>query len=397
MKKTVAHLSRRHFLQLGALAGVSLIGLPHIAFAQDATATTVPELPPAPAAGPIDVKSIGGLDKLIEAAKAEGELSTIALADNWADYGDIKKNFFAKYPFLKYNDLAPEASSAEEVEAIRANAGNSGPQNPDLIDVGFIWGAQSKDQGLLQPYKVETWDTIPTELKDAEGYWYGNYYGSMAFEVNADAVPFVPQDWKDLLDPRLKGLITIGDPVAASQSTHAVWAAALSNGGTLDTPEKGLEFYKQLAESGNLVPTSWSVAAMQSGELPITLRWDYNALADRDANKDKVNVQVIYPATGTIAGVYVFGISAYAPRPNAARLWMEYAYSDEGQSFFAKGYARPVRFDDMQKRNVIPEEILKNLPQSTAPVAFPKLDQLENGLQYIRDNWAKEVGIIYGS
>lgn len=393
-KSNITHLSRRRFLQLSVAAGISAIGLPRMALAQQAT--PMPELPMPPAPGPIDLEAAGGLEKLIEAARAEGELSTIALPNDWADYGTMKKVFFERYDFLKHNDLSPEASSAEEIEAIRANAGNTGPQNPDVIDVGFVWGAQAKEQGLLQPYKVATWDTIPADIKDEDGFWYGNYYGSMAFEVNADAVPFVPQDWSDLLDPRLKGLIAINDPVAGSQNTHAVWAAALGNGGTLDEPELGIEFFKQLAQSGNLVPTSWSPAALVSGELPITLRWDYNALANRDNNVDNANIEVIYPASGTIAGVYLCAINAYAPRPNAARLWMEFVYSDEGQSIFLGGYAKPVRFDAMLEAGVIAEELLAKLPQSSAPVAFPTLDQLQAGLQYVRDNWATEVGITYG-
>ena len=52
------------------------------------------------------------MDALIEAAKKEAELSTIALPDTWANYGEIKKTFLAKYPFLKHNDLNPDGSSA---------------------------------------------------------------------------------------------------------------------------------------------------------------------------------------------------------------------------------------------------------------------------------------------
>ena len=124
------------------------------------------------------------MDALVEAAKKEAELSTIALPDIWANYGEIKKAFMAKYPFLKHNDLNPEASSADEVEAIKANNGNDGPQDPDVIDVAFVFGKSSKKEGLLQPYKVATWDTIPASLKDPDGFWYGDYYGVMAFEVN---------------------------------------------------------------------------------------------------------------------------------------------------------------------------------------------------------------------
>lgn len=366
------------------------------ALAQEVTPD--PSLPVPPAPGPIDLDAAGGLDALIEAARAEGALSTTALPDDWANYKGIKEAFFQDlYPFLEHTDITPEASSAEEIEQIRANAGNTGPQNPDVIDVGFVWGKQAKDAGLLQPYRVSTWDTIPSEIKDEEGFWYGNYYGTMAFEVNADAVPFVPQDWNDLLDSRLRGLIAINDPVAGSQNTHAVWAAAFAKGGTLDQPELGIEFFRELAESGNLVPTGWTPAALVSGELPITLRWDYNALANRDNNADQANIQVVYPASGSIAGVYLCGINAYAPRPNAARLWMEFVYSDAGQLLWLEGYAKPVRYDDMIERGVIPDELLERLPVANVPVAFPSLEQLQKGLQHVRDNWATEVGITYSA
>ncbi|MBK8022260.1 MAG: extracellular solute-binding protein [Chloroflexi bacterium] len=354
-------------------------------------------LPTPPTPGPIDLEAAGGLDALIEAVRAEGALSTTALPNDWANYGKMKQVFFQElYPFLTHNDLTPDAGSAEELEQIRANAGNSGPQNPDIIDVGFIWGDQAKAEGLLQPYKVSTWDSIPDEIKDPDGFWTGNYYGTMTFEVNVDAVPFVPRDWSDLLDSRLRGLIAINDPVAGSQNTHAVWAAALGNGGTLDTPEVGLEFFRQLAESGNLVPAGWTPAQGVSGELPITLRWDYNALANRDNNADQANIEVVYPTSGTIAGVYLSAISAYAPRPNAARLWMEYTFSDEGSLIWLEGYAKPVRFNDMLERGVIPQELLDRMPVADVPVAFPTLEQLTTGLIHVRDNWASVVGIAYG-
>jgi putative spermidine/putrescine transport system substrate-binding protein len=387
-------MNRRRFLQLSALANAGLmVWGSHPLLAQGSSA-----LPPPPPPGPIDLKAAGGMEALIAAARKEGELSTTALPDDWANYKGIKRVFFKeKYPFLKHNDLTPDASSAEEIEQIKANAGNKGPQNPDVIDVGFVWGARAKAENLLQPYKVATWDTIPTAIKDPDGFWYGDYYGTMSFEVNADAVPFVPQDWQDLLDPRLKGMIAINDPTASSQSTHLVWAASLGNGGTLAQPEKGLAFFKELAKKGNLVATSYSPAALVSGELPITLRWDYNALANRDNNVGKAKIQVIYPKSGTLAGVYLQAISAYAPRPHAARLWMEFLYSDEGQLLWLEGYAKPVRFDDMLKRGVIPKALLDRLPAADVKVEFPTLEQVQTGLQYIRDNWVKEVGITYKS
>src|SRR5689334_19215679 len=128
-----------------------------------------------------------GMDDLIAAAKKEGSLTTIALPHDWCGYGAVIDGFKAKYG-LEVNELNPDAGSGDEIEAIKANKDNKGPQNPDVIDVGLSFGPSSKKEGLLQPYKVSTWDSIPEGSKDPEGYWYGNYYGVLAFEVNADLV-----------------------------------------------------------------------------------------------------------------------------------------------------------------------------------------------------------------
>ncbi len=55
----------------------------------------------------------GGMDALIAAAKAEGELTTIALPHNWCNYGEMLTNFKAKYG-IPINELNPDGGSADE-------------------------------------------------------------------------------------------------------------------------------------------------------------------------------------------------------------------------------------------------------------------------------------------
>ena len=105
------------------------------------------------------------LTALYEAAKAEGQLTTIALPHDWCGYGAVIEGFKAKYPGITINELNPDAGSADEIEAIKANKGNTGPQAPDVIDVGLAFGPQAKADGLIQPYKVSTWDSIPADAK----------------------------------------------------------------------------------------------------------------------------------------------------------------------------------------------------------------------------------------
>jgi putative spermidine/putrescine transport system substrate-binding protein len=121
---------------------------------------------------------------LIDAAKAEGTVTTIALPHDWCNYGGVIEGFKAKYG-IAVNELNPDAGSADELEAIRANKDNKGPQAPDVIDVGFSFGPAAKAEGLTQPYKVSTWDDIPDNVKDPEGHWYGDYYGVLSFAVTS--------------------------------------------------------------------------------------------------------------------------------------------------------------------------------------------------------------------
>src|SRR6185312_630747 len=108
--------------------------------------------------------------------------------------------FKAKYG-LTVNELNPDAGSGDELEAIRANKGNTGPQAPDVIDVGLSFGPSAKEEGLIQAYKVSTWDSIPDDAKDADGFWYGDYYGVLSFGINKTVQSATPTSWADLQKP----------------------------------------------------------------------------------------------------------------------------------------------------------------------------------------------------
>ncbi|WP_293761391.1 ABC transporter substrate-binding protein [uncultured Aquitalea sp.] len=336
------------------------------------------------------------LNSLIQAAKKEGELTTIALPHDWCGYGDLIAGFKAKYG-IKVNELNPDAGSGDEVEAIKANKGNKGPQAPDVIDVGLSFGPQAKDAGLIQPYKVSTWNSIPANVKDKDGYWYGDYYGVLAFEVNTDIIKKVPSDWADLLKPEYKNAVALaGDPRTANQAIMGVYAAGLSQakGDANKAADAGLKYFAQLNKNGNFVPVIGKAASLAQGTTPIIIRWDYNALSDRDTLKGNPKVAVVVPKTGVVAGVYVQAISAYAPHPNAAKLWMEYLYSDEGQLGWLKGYCHPSRFADLNARKKVPADLLAKLPAAAnyKNAVFPTLEQQEVYKAAITKQWDSVVG-----
>jgi putative spermidine/putrescine transport system substrate-binding protein len=216
---------------------------------------------------------LGGMDALIAAAKAEGELNVITLPRDWCNYGEMMDTFSKKYG-IKVNSLNPDGGSADEIQAIIDNKANKGPQAPDVLDIGPAYGPQGKDQGLLAPYKVATWDTLQG-AKDPDGYFFIDYNGVLVFEVNTDVVKNPPADWKDLLDPQYKGQVAIaGDPRASNQAAQSVYAAALANGGSLDNIQPGLDFFKKLNQAGNLLPLIADSGPIAKGETPITFQWN---------------------------------------------------------------------------------------------------------------------------
>jgi putative spermidine/putrescine transport system substrate-binding protein len=337
------------------------------------------------------------LAELEAAAKAEGMLTTIALPHSWCNYGGVIEGFKAKYPEITVNELNPDAGSADEIEAIKANQGNTGPQAPDVIDVGLAFGPSSKAEGLIQPYKVSTWDTIPDSAKDAEGYWYGDYYGVMSFLVNKDLVANTPADWSDLMKPEYAGQFALaGDPRASNQAILGVLSAGLASGAAAGEAagKAGLEFFKGLNGAGNFVPVIGKSGTLAQGATPIIAMWDYNALGAADELAGNPPVEVVIPASGTLAGVYVQAISAYAPHPNAAKLWMEYLYSDEGQLGWLAGYCHPIRFNDLAARGVIPQDLLDKLPpaEGYAKAYFPTLDEVNANKAAVTEGWDAVVG-----
>ena len=334
----------------------------------------------------------GVAQSLIDAAKAEGNLTTIALPHSWCNYGQMLTDFTKKFG-IKINELNPDGGSKDEITAIEANKTNKGPAAPDVIDVGLSFGPQAKTAGDIQPYKVATWDSIPATAKDPDGFWYGDYYGVLAFEVNTQKVANVPQDWNDLLKPEYKGQVALaGDPTVSNQAISGVWAAGIATGGSADDASPGLAFFKKLNDAGNFVPIIAKTANVAAGDSPIRIAWTYNALADKDSLKGNPPITVVVPKSGRFGGMYVQAISAYAPHPNAAKLWMEYLYSDAGQNTWLGGYCNPIRYDDLVAKKTVDAAAQAKLPD-TAGALLPTLDQITKATDVIAKGWPTTVNV----
>jgi len=301
------------------------------------------------------------LKKLIAAARKEGQLNVIALPHDWANYGEIIDKFKAKYG-LKMDEANPNGSSAQENQAIRSLKGDS--RAPDVVDVGPSFALQGAQEGLYTSYRVAKYKTIPKSMKDPQARWYGDYWGAISIGYNSNLIKPAPKTFKDLLNSAYKNRVALnGNPLTSNSAVSGVFAAALANGGSLNNVGPGIDFFRQLKKAGNFIPVDGTPQTVASGQTPIVIDWDYLNLAYRK-EFPAVNWRTVIPSDGVYGSFYCQAVSATAPHPNAARLWMEFLYSDQGQLLWLKGYSHPARFQDLSKRRKIPTALLKALPSS---------------------------------
>jgi len=339
---------------------------------------------------------------LVAACQKEGMLSIIATPDNWANYGEIFADFQATVgPSVKFNSIAPNDGSADELAAIQTFKGTTGPQAPDVVDVGYAYGAQGVTAGDYQPYEGTWWSKLPAttlgiSTYDPNGMWSIGYYGIMVFETNTAVVQNPPKNWSDLLNPQYKGQVALaGNPQSSNQAIMAVYAAALANGGSLDNAQPGLDFFKKLNSVGNYVPVIAKIGTITQGATPIELAWNYNAFGDQVTDGNNPKIEIDYPSP-SIGGAYVQAISAYAPHLNCAKVWMEIIHSDQGQLAWIKGGASVVSEADMISRGAVPPDVLKTLPDPKvlAAAVAPTVAQLTAAKTLITGGWMSAVGVV---
>jgi putative spermidine/putrescine transport system substrate-binding protein len=336
------------------------------------------------------VADVGGLDKLVEAAKKEGRLNVIALPPNWANYGEIIKAFTTKYG-IKVNSENPDGSSADEISAVKTRKGQD--RAPDVVDLGTAFALSGAQEGLFAPYKVQSWDKIPDGQKDTNATWYNDYGGYVSIGCDAKHVPDCPQTFADLLKPEYKGKVAMnGNPTKAGSAFAGVFAAALASGGSFDDIQPGLDFFKKLKAAGNFNPVESTPATVQSGETPISIDWDYlNASYTDEFTSKGVDWKVTVPSDGQYAQYYAQAINKDAPHPAAARLWQEYLYGPEGQNLYLKGYARAVLLPAMETDGTADAALIAKLPKVEGTPQFASDAQVTKAKEVLTAGWGAAV------
>lgn len=363
------------------------------------------------------VAEAGGMDALVKAAKAEGALNLITIPRDWANYGEAI-DIFSKAFGIKITVDNPEGSSAYEIQTIKTAPA---AKQPDVVDIGISVLPDALGIGrknLFTPYKVENWKDIPTQWKDENGLWYGDYYGVLAISYDA-SLPKAPKSIKDLLtDPAFKGSFALtGDPSSSQQALMALFAIAGVSGGSANNIMPGITAVKAAKENGNFVPVNANSANFAAGAYKTTITWDFNGPGSiAGAKTIGRDVKFVMPSDVALEGTpYLQAVNAKAPHCAAARLWEEYLYSQVigksskqitaadkklsgsklmakimgGQNVFVAGAAHPITEAAMIKKKSIVDAPEGFAIPKTAKRIAPSPDQQTDQKAVVVTEWPK--------
>jgi len=270
--------------------------------------------------------------KIIEAAKKEGAVmwyTSMAIDQSKV----VVDRFQQRYPFIKANFLRLGGGALMNRVLTEARAGKH------LFDVVGGRGEMIqvfKERGLLAAYRSPETTMIDQDLYDKEGYWYTYYVVPNALGYNTKLVKKeeVPKSYEELLHPKWKGRKISMDNEAylLLQGLISVWGR-----------EKALDYMKKLAAQDPVLSrgNTERVTITSAGEYPLVIAYAHTV--EREKFKGgPVDWIALEPAVVEIDPLM---IGSKAPNPNAARLFLDYLLSKEGQEMLLEFQRIAVRKD----------------------------------------------------
>jgi iron(III) transport system substrate-binding protein len=270
--------------------------------------------------------------KLIEGAKKEGKMvfySSLNIEDN----NGLLKKFEEKYPFIKteLNRLSADRLLIRFQSEARAKK--------HAADVLLNGGARTyitKKEGLLMKYVSPESKFYGPGFKDPDGYWTDAYLNAHVLVYNTRMLKAqeVPRSHPDLLQPQWKGKF-------AMVSKAYEWFLKYLK---VTGEEQCLQFFKRLAQQKPefRIGSSQVADLVAAGEHPIginTYSTNVEDLKTRSAPVEWV------PLDPVIATLHPIAVSAQAPHPNAAKLFVDYVLSKEGMTLLRSFKRIPSRLD----------------------------------------------------
>ena len=265
-----------------------------------------------------------GMEDLITAAKAEGELVVYGSCEEEylsAACANFEKVFGIKTTFQRLSTGEVQAKIEEENGNPSADVWFGGTTDPYNV---------CASEGLLEAYEAKNASHLTSDMyRDAQGRWYGIYKVILGFMVNTDELTRrgleAPQDWQDLLKPEYQGLIWLSNYNTAGTAKLGVNTMIQKYG-----HDEGIQYLVDLDKNIEVYTKSGSGPSKNvgTGECVIGIGFLHDGITQINDN-GYTNIQLIVPSSGTSFEIGATAIFKGAAHPNAAKLWIEYALSPE--------------------------------------------------------------------
>ena len=260
---------------------------------------------------------------IIEAAKVDGELHWYTSAPEGAAEAFLEA-FEEKHPYI--NTHLRRSSTFDIVSQIQHEI-EGGDVRADVfhvLDVGaFI---DLRRNGELLQYQSHEESAIREDFRQP-GYWWAMRVVALGMAYNPERLPAdqAPKTWEDLLQPELRGKIGLKDAATAG-TAYAEYFLLRQRLGTI--------FWERMAQQRPRISRSAKevMAGLESGE--ILVAGEMAGYAILDAQGKGESVVGIWPKEGVPFTPGPVAILARSPHPNAAKLFIDYALSKEGQERF---------------------------------------------------------------
>ena len=258
--------------------------------------------------------------KVIEAAKKEGELgwwSTIAQDQSQK----IVEEFMKIYPFIKASYWRSGSVGIHNKVLIEARAGRPSWDVVSQTTPEFIH--ELKQKGVIAPYNSPERRHFSDDLKDKDGFWTVTYALPTGVGFNTQQVKRdeAPRNYQDLLQPRWKG-----KKISVDDESYEFLVGLMQTWGRGAT----LEYFKKLAAQEPMIGrgNSQRTQLLAAGEFPLAIAYTHTVeYAKAQGNSvDWVNLEpVVIKFDGIMLG-------SKAAHPNAAKLFIDFILSKQGQS-----------------------------------------------------------------
>jgi iron(III) transport system substrate-binding protein len=262
-----------------------------------------------------------GPPELIEAARKEGKL--VFYTANFTEVEqEVIKAFNKRFPFVRVEMV--RAPGGQLITRVKTEAA-AGKLSADVIDHSDR-GLMLEMADLFQDYAPPNAADYLPEVLVSPKLWPRNTIGwSIAY--NKELVKNPPKSWQDLTKPEY-GNGMIGQVIAPSGGT--TWTRILFERKVL-----GEDYWAKQAQTKPVLYPSGAPAsdALVRGEVSIAPLL-YNIVWTK--KRDGAPLEIFFPPEGVPVNPYASGIPKTAANPNAAKLFLNWCLSAEGQTFMIK-------------------------------------------------------------